>query len=73
MFESGTFVNMQYLVTVHRLLTRAIADLENDLFVQRKQRPYNIPYIMVLEKRLTTLLINKQHIKDRLDKVDGCF
>ena len=73
MSERETIDNLQTLATAHRLLTRAIAELENDLCAQRKERPHNIPYIVLLETRLKTLRINQQHIRDRVDKVDGCF
>ena len=71
--ESETFFLQAKLLEELRELDSLIDNIQNQLHAQRRQRPYNIPYIALLEEELKCMLINRQHLKDRCDKVDGCF
>ena len=73
MAESQTSQIKLQLASQLRADSNNIQMLEQVLYQQRKQRPYNAPYIAMVEKQLKKLLINCQHLKDRLDKLDGCF
>ena len=50
-----------------------LAQKESQLLEQRRQRSYNIPFIRKIEEEIKNLDLHYKHIKDRLDKVDGCF
>ena len=71
--ESETFCIQEELLAELHENTVTIDYIENELYTQRKQRPYNLPYINMLEQARKDILINQQHIKDHLDKLDGCF
>ena len=73
MSESETFNTKSDLVEDLKEITSLIAETENELFVEKQQRPLNRPFIKTIEKRLQFLQINKLHIIDRLNKLDGCF
>ena len=73
MSESKTFNTKSDLVEDLKEITSLIAETENELFVEKQQRPLNRPFIKTIEKRLQFLKINKLHIIDRLNKLDGCF
>ena len=73
MYETQTLDFKWQLHAAMDEITFTVAEIENKLYMQCKQRPYNVPYIRCLEQLLKYLHINYQHIKDRFDKVDGCF
>ena len=53
--------------------TKRLAEIENLLYYNRKQRPLFIPFIKNLEKEYSFIDINIKALKDRLDKLDGSF
>ena len=73
MSESQTIQWKYALCQTYKDLCDAQVDIENQLFEQRKQTPYNLPYIKTLHCELQHIQINRMHIKDRLDKLDGFF
>ena len=73
MSESETFNTKTDLLVDLREITMLIAEVENELFSQKQMRPLNNPYIKQIEKRLQNLQINKIHIIDHLNKLDGSF
>ena len=73
MSESETFNTKSDLGDDLKEITSLLAEAENELFVQKQQRPFNTPYIKSIERRLRFLQINRLHIIDRLNKLDGCF
>ena len=73
MAEAETLNNMFDLLEDSRDISDIIHEIEERLYIQRKQCPYNIPYIKRLEQHLKRLRINQKHLKNRFDKVDGCF
>ena len=73
MSERETFNTKNDLQEDLKEITTQIAEAENEYFMEKQQRPNNVPYIKKIERRLKFLNINKLHIKDRLDKLDGCF
>ena len=56
----------------HAIITR-LAEIDNEIYEQKRQRPFNIPYIKQLLHERAHLQINLLAIRDRLNKVDGCF
>ena len=62
--ESETFFLLDELLEELRELDSLISTIENQLYMQRLQRPYNIPYIALLEEDLKIMQINRQHLKD---------
>ena len=71
--ESETIFRSLEIKQCITLLAQEIANIENQLHQQRKQRPYFIPFIKHLEKQLKLAEISQKHLRDRLDKVDGNF
>ena len=71
--ESETIhISMELKQYLHEISLQ-LAQKESQLLEQRRQRPYNIPFIRKIEEEIKNLDLNYKHIKDRLDKVDGCF
>ena len=73
MTKSETFAMKADLLAELKENMADIQITEEQLYMQRKQRPYNVPYIKMLLDELKYLQINKKHIIDRMDKLDGCF
>ena len=71
--ESETIFRSLEIKQSHTLLTQEIANIEEQLYQQRKQRPYNIPFIRHLQQQLKIAEINQKHLRDRLAKLDGSF
>ena len=66
-------IDIQFDFAAHLAIVRRITEIDNELSEQRKQRPYNMPYIKNLLQEHAHLEINHINIKNVLDKVDGCF
>ena len=71
--ESMTYIFKFDIAEDMKGLTELISLLENQLYYQKRQRPYFIPYIRQLEQNLQKYRLDLVHLKDRLDKLDGCF
>ena len=73
MAESETIKTKSDLLLDLKEITRMLCETENELYQEKQQRALNTPYIRQLQKRVTFLQINSIHIRDRLNKLDGCF
>ena len=66
-------IDINFDFAAHHAIIARISEIDTELYEQRKQRPYNIPYIRTLLRERAHLQINHINIKNVLDKVDGCF
>ena len=71
--EDETLLMKAEIKELLKIYTERLSELENLLYQNRKQRPYNLPQIRLWEKEYQTLDINVKAFKDRLEKLDGCF
>ena len=71
--EDETLLMKAEIKELLKIYTERLSELENLLYQNRKQRPYNLPQIRLCEKEYQTLDINVKAFKDRLEKLDGCF
>ena len=72
--ESETFLMKESLLAEYKENQEDIRVWREKLSWELKiYQPINTPYINYIKRQINRLQINSLHIKDRLDKLDGCF